>query len=108
MNVGPKKQYEKKVKRPRIEPAPRDPRIGRIHARIALLRARILKRNLTGGHGDQREGLSEKNGKESTIKYSSMIPRKSKARTAKPGTKTYSKLNTNGSRKSIDLQHLVI
>ena len=37
--VGPRKQYEKDVKRPRIEPAPRDPRIGRIHVCIVWLRA---------------------------------------------------------------------
>ena len=44
--IGSRKKYEKEVKRQLAEAHPGDERAKRIHLRLALLRARILRRNL--------------------------------------------------------------
>ena len=51
---GERKKYEKDVKRNLPNPAPRDPRIVKVHGRLALLQDRILKRNLVGDPLDNR------------------------------------------------------
>ena len=52
--IGSRRKYEKEVKRQLAEAHPVDPRVKRIHMRIALLKARILIRNLTAAPDDPR------------------------------------------------------
>ena len=55
--MGLRMQYKKDVTHQRTNAQPHDPRVGRIHARLALLRARILKKNLTSEQGDPRRNF---------------------------------------------------
>jgi hypothetical protein len=51
MTRGTRQKYQKGVVKVRVGSEPFNPQIARIHERIALLRARILKRNLQGQPG---------------------------------------------------------
>ena len=50
---GTKHQYEKDVKIRTSQPRPADPATGRIHARMALLKARILRSNIRNKPSDK-------------------------------------------------------
>ena len=79
---------KKDVTHQRTNAQPHDPRVGRIHARVALLRARILKNNLTSEKGDPRRNFIR-----STAKCTSMTQKK---KTARPVVRICLKLSMSG------------